>query len=189
MQSYHLGTKQNKFHNFWRPTQFVMQFTGSQLNKTKPKTLKSAMATRIWRSQAPRRGPRRPSRPGLSQGRPLALTRHGGAARAHPRYGPRANARAQCGVAAAGDWAQPRARAGRGRCAREGPGVAGVLTCGTDCRSKASGGGTAKSGGAAGWTPRGSCEGKRTPVRAGVERGGAGGATRARDWAGTHRWR
>jgi hypothetical protein len=58
--------------------------------------------------------------------------------------------------------------------------MAGVLTRGTDTRCKAAG------GGGRGRTPRGSCEGKGRPVRAGVERGGAGGATRAWDWAETH---
>jgi hypothetical protein len=53
-----------------------MQFTNSQPNKTKLKSLKMAKATRIWRSQAPTGGPRRLGQAEQSQGWPLALTRH-----------------------------------------------------------------------------------------------------------------
>jgi hypothetical protein len=92
------------------------------------KTSKSTKDTRIRRSQAPTSGPRRPGRLGLSQGRPLALTRCRGAARACPRRGLRANASTQRGVAAAGGGMRPGMRAGRGRRVHGELGAAWMLT-------------------------------------------------------------
>jgi hypothetical protein len=107
------------------------------------KTLKNTTATQIQHAQTPTSGPRRPGRPGASQGWPLALTRREGAARAHPTTRPARDA--------ASRWpargTRPRARAGRGWCAHEGLGAVGMLTRSTNGRSRVASGSTARSGG------------------------------------------
>jgi hypothetical protein len=132
------------------------------------KTLGNARGTRTWRCQAPTGGPRRLGGPRPSQGRPLALTRGRGAARAR-------SARRLAAVATG--W-------GCGRGGKQGKdgarigdlGVPGRLTRGIDGRDSAASGGTARSRGGGGRRPAswGTEEGESTAAGVGKERDGNG---------------